>query len=219
MLSRWLRWLVVTPVLLFVFGAILLSCSGSSSSGSPTPSTTPGFALKAIVISTGAPPSPTATMTPTPKHTKTVTPTLTPRASATSTSISAGQACRPAGRSRSMRSARSNEENPNQARGHNHGAATLWTSTDNSVFQSPPTPAQGGTYTTGFAGCVCILASSSGVSSQFVSVGVYEDVNNPAGGKNCVPSVPFVCPIPGERQARRRRRPSQRLHRRVVQAS
>src|SRR5258708_28527013 len=77
------------------------------------------------------------------------------------------------------------------------GAATLWTSTDNSVFLSPPTAELGGMYTTGFAGCVCILASSSGVSSQFVSVGVYEDVNNPAGGKNCVPSVPFVCPLPG----------------------
>src|SRR5579862_1984297 len=86
MLSRWLRWLVVTPVLLFVFGAILLSCGGGSSGGSPTPSTTPGFAIRAIVISTGAPPSPTETMTPTPKN-KTVTPTLTPRASATSTNI------------------------------------------------------------------------------------------------------------------------------------
>ena len=30
-MSRWLRWLVVAPVVLFVFGAILLSCSGGSS--------------------------------------------------------------------------------------------------------------------------------------------------------------------------------------------
>ena len=203
MLSRWLRWLVVTPVLLFVFGAILLSCGGSSSSGSPTPSTTPGFALRAIVISTGAPPSPTATFTPTPKH-PSVTPTLTPRASATSTNIvSTGPSAVPTGGMVSFNAIGTfvkrvkGTKTQTKLTDITTGAATLWTSTDNSVFQSPPAAAQGGTYTTGFAGCVCILASSSGVSSQFVSVGVYEDVNNPAGGKNCVPSVPFVCPLPG----------------------
>jgi outer membrane protein assembly factor BamB len=198
MLSRWLRWLVVTPVLLFVFGAILLSCSGSSS-GTATASPTPGFALRAIVISTGGPPSPTATITPTPKH-KTVTPTVTPRASATSTNIvSIGPGAVPTGGTASfnaigtfMRPKRTRLEDITTS------AATLWTSTDNSVFQSPPTAALGGTYTTGFAGCVCILASSSGVSSQFVGVGVYEDFNSPADTVNgCVKGVPFVCPLPG----------------------
>jgi outer membrane protein assembly factor BamB len=198
MLSRWLRWLVVTPVLLFVFGAILLSCGGGSSSGTATASATPGFAIRAIVISTGAPPSPTATVTPTPKH-KTVTPTLTPRASATSTTIlSSGPSPIATGSPVSFNAIGTfTKQKQTKLVDITTGAATMWTSTDNSVFQSPPTAAQGGTYTTGFAGCVCILASSSGVASQFVSVGVYEDVNNPAGGKNCVPSVPFVCPIPG----------------------
>ncbi len=194
MLSRWLRWLVVTPVLLFVFGAILLSCGGGSSSGTATPSTTPGFALRAIVISTGAPPSPTPTFTPTPKH-PSVTPTLTPRASATSTNIAPGSV--PTGGTVSFNAIGTfvkrvkGTKTQTKLTDITTGAATLWTSTDNSVFQSPPTAALGGTYTTGFAGCVCILASSSGVSSQFVSVGVYEDVNT--CGANCVPSELRSC--------------------------
>ena len=206
MLSRWLRWLVVTPVLLFVFGAILLSCGGSSS-GTATASPTPGFALVAIQIE--IPPSPTASATPTatssitPKPTKTpkptITATLTPSAAATSTNImSSGPDAVPTGGTASFIAIGTfKKKKQTKLVDITAGAATLWTSTDNSVFQSPPTAAQGGMYTTGFAGCVCILASSSGVSSQFVSVGVYEDVNNPAGGKNCVVSVPFVCPIPG----------------------
>src|SRR5208282_6322041 len=57
------------------------------------------------------------------------------------------------------------------------GPATMWTSTENTVFLAPPSGDMGGEYTTGFAGCVCIFASSSGVSSQQVGVGVYEDVD------------------------------------------
>src|SRR5579864_3253535 len=137
MLSRWLRWLVVTPVLLFVFGAILLSCSGGSSSGTATPSPTAGFALRAIVISTGAPPSPTATITPTPKN-KTVTPTLTPRPSATSTSIvSTGPNGVPTGGTVSFNAIGTfMKKNQTKLVDITTGAATLWTSTDNSVFQS-----------------------------------------------------------------------------------
>ena len=201
MLSRWLRWLVVTPVLLFVFGAILLSCGGSSS-GTATASPTPGFALREIVISTGGPPSPTPTITPTPKN-KTVTPTVTPRASATSTNIvSTGPNAVPTGGTVSFNAIGTFMKNK-QAKfvDITTGAATMWASSDPSVFQGPPTAALGGTYTTGLAGCVCILASSSGVSSQFVSVGVYEDVNNPADTVNgCVKGVAFVCPIPGGAQ-------------------
>jgi outer membrane protein assembly factor BamB len=206
MLSRWLRWLVVTPVLLFVFGAILLSCGGGSSSGTATASATPGFALAAIQIE--IPLSPTASATPTatpsitpkptktPKHTPTKTATLTPSAAATSTTIEPGSV--PTGGTVSFVAIGTfKKKKQTKLLDITTGAATMWSSTDNSVFQGPQTTAQGGTYTTGFAGCVCILASSSGVSSQFVSVGVYEDVNNPAGGKNCVPSVPFVCPLPG----------------------
>ena len=195
MLSRWLRWLVVTPVLLFVFGAILLSCGGGGGSTSATTSQTPGFALVAIQIE--IPPSPTTSATPTPSPSSSKTPkptktaTLTPSAAATSTNVPSSV---PTGGTVSF-SAIGTFKKKSQTKlvDITTGTATMWTSTDNTVFQSPPSGAQGGTYTTGFAGCVCILASSSGVSSQFVGVGVYEDVNNPAGGRNCVPAVPFVC--------------------------
>src|SRR5580692_1765539 len=131
MLSRWLRWLVVTPVLLFVFGAILLSCGGGSSSGTATASATPGFAIRAIVISTGAPPSPTATVTPTPKH-KTVTPTLTPRASATSTNIvSSGPNAVPTGGTVSFNAIGTfMKQKQTKLVDITTGGATMWTSTD-----------------------------------------------------------------------------------------
>ncbi len=155
------------------------------------------------MISTGAPPSPTPSMTPPPTKTptpkKTVTPTLTPRASATSTSIEPGSV--PTGGTVSFNAIGTfTKKTQVKLVDITRGTSTMWISTDNTVFQSPSTAAQGGIFTTGFAGCVCILASSSGVSSQFVSVGVYEDVNNPAGGLNCTPAVPFVCPIPGTAQ-------------------
>jgi outer membrane protein assembly factor BamB len=200
MLSRWLRWLVVGPVVLFVFGAILLSCS-SSGSGTATASPTPGFALEAIVISTGAPPSPTPSMTPPPTKTpkKTVTPTVTARASATSTFIMPGSV--PTGGTVAFNAIGTfTKKSQTKLLDITFGTATLWTSTDNTVFQSPLSGPQGGVYTTGAAGCVCILASNSGVSSQFVSVGVYEDPNNPNGGLHCTPGVVFVCPIPSGAQ-------------------
>lgn len=54
--------------------------------------------------------------------------------------------------------------------------STLWTSSDQSVLVPPVTASQGGSYTTGQAGCACIAASSSGVISQMVGLGVYVDV-------------------------------------------
>lgn len=57
------------------------------------------------------------------------------------------------------------------------GPFTLWTSSDNTVLLAPPSGPMGGVYTTELPGCVCILASSSGVSSQFVGIGVYVDVD------------------------------------------
>ena len=200
MLSRWLRWLVVGPVVLFVFGAILLSCS-SSGSGSATPSPSPGFALEAIVISTGAPPSPTPSLTPAPTKSptpkKTPTPTLAPRPSATSTEIEPGS-----GPTTAAFNAIGTFTKRSQTKllDITFGISTMWTSSDNTVLQSPPSGPQGGMYTTGAAGCVCIVASNSGVSSQFVSVGVFEDPMSPTGGLHCTPGVPFVCPIPGGAQ-------------------
>ena len=88
MLSRWLRLLVVAPVVLLAFGG-MLSCGGSSS-GSPTPATTPGFGLIALSIQPGPPATATFTNTPvkTPKPTPSAT--LTPTTPATTTCVPTG---------------------------------------------------------------------------------------------------------------------------------
>src|ERR1700691_3579524 len=195
MLSRWLRWLVVAPVLLFVFGAILLSCSGSSSNA-PTPTPSPGFSLQSIVISTGAPPSPTPSFTPTPPTpvpTKTPSPTLTPRPSASPTNIvSTGPDAVPTGGTISFNAIGTFtrlKQTKTSFVDITFGVGTLWTSTDNTVLLAPPSGDMGGVFTTGFAGCVCILASSSGVSSQPVAIGVYDNL------VTCGPGgTEFLCP-------------------------
>jgi outer membrane protein assembly factor BamB len=63
---------------------------------------------------------------------------------------------------------------------------TLWTSSNNTVLQAPPSGPLGGVYTTELMGCVCIIASSSGISSQFVGIGVYVPVD----------TCPLCAPIP-----------------------
>src|ERR1700683_3378673 len=174
MLSRWLRWLVVAPVLLFVFGAILLSCSGSSSNA-PTPTPSPGFSLQSIVISTGAPPSPT------------------PPPSASPTNIvSTGPDGVPTGGTIAFNAIGTFtrlKQTKTTFVDITFGAGTLWTSTDNPVLLSPPAGAMGGMFTTGFAGCVCILASSAGVSSQPVAIGVYDNLTTCGPG-----GTEFLCP-------------------------
>ena len=192
MLSRWLRWLVVTPVVLFVFGAILLSCGGSSG-GAPTATRAPGFSLEAITIANGPPPSPTFTPTvtatatasssstpkPTPKPTPTPkmpTPTLTPRPAATSTTIAPGSV--PTGGTVAFNAIGTfTKKAKTKFIDITAGPFTLWTSSNNTVLQAPPSGSMGGLYTTQLAGCACILASSSGISSQFVGIGVYVDVD------------------------------------------
>jgi outer membrane protein assembly factor BamB len=196
MLSRWLRWLVVTPVVLFVLGAIFLSCGGSSGGGA-TPTRAPGFSLQAITISTGAPPAPTFTPSPTPTgsgtpkrtpkptFTKTITPTLTPRPAATSTTIAPGSV--PTGATISFNAIGTfTKKSKTKFIDITAGPFTLWTSSDNTVLQAPPSGTMGGVYTTNLAGCVCILASSAGVSSQFVPIGVYTPVE----------TCPLCAPLP-----------------------
>lgn len=56
--------------------------------------------------------------------------------------------------------------------------SSFWTSSNQASLIPPPAiGSQGGNYTTAQPGCACINASSSGVASQFVGVGVYVDVN------------------------------------------
>jgi outer membrane protein assembly factor BamB len=200
MLSRWLRWLVVTPVVLFVFGAILLSCTGGSSTSGTTTGTGPDFALDAITISNGPPPTP-ATPNPsaTPTKSPKMTPTLTPRPAATNTNIvSMGPDGVPTGGMvafDAIGTFTNSNGSKTQFEDITFGSGTVWTSTDMNVLQAPASGPNGGVYTTGSAGCVCIRATSSNVASQSVPVGVYEDVTNPAGGLHCMPT-PFVCPTP-----------------------
>jgi outer membrane protein assembly factor BamB len=199
MLSRWLRLLVVAPVVLFVFGAILLSCGGSGGS-SPTATASPNFVLDSIVISTGAPPSPTFTPIPPSKTPKpTITPTLTPRPAATSSNIVAvGPSGVPTGATVAFNAIGTFTRKGKIKFGDiTAGPATLWTSTDSTTLEAQPSGDMGGLYTTGAAGCVCILASSSGVSSQQVGIGVYMDVNS-CGAATCpCPAsggTMFLCP-------------------------
>jgi len=190
MFSRWIRWLVVAPVLLFVLGAMALSCTSSSSGGGPVITPAPGFSLEGIVIAAGAPPTPTFTPTitaapsSTPTHTKnptpSATPTLTARATALPTTIlSSGPDAVPTGGTVAFNAIGTfvkKRQNKTKLVDITFGPFTLWTSTDNTVFQAPLSGAMGGVYTTGFAGCVCILASSGGISSQSVPIGVYTPV-------------------------------------------
>ncbi len=183
MFSRWLRWLVVAPVVFFVFGAMMLSCGGGGGSGA-TPTPGPGYALDSMVIANGPPASPTFTPTPsmsstrTPKPTPTPklpTPTLTPRPALTATTIPTSV---PRGGPVAFNVIGTfTKGSKTLYEDITAGPLTYWTSSDNTVLQAPASGAQGGVYTTGYPGCVCILASNSGASSQYVSIGVYEDVN------------------------------------------
>ncbi|MGB8414658.1 MAG: PQQ-binding-like beta-propeller repeat protein [Candidatus Binatus sp.] len=199
MFSRWLRWLVVAPVVLFVFGAIMLSCGGGGGygggGGSGPP---PGFSLESMTISTGAPVSPTFTPTPkgSPTHTpKPATPTMTPRPPATTTCVATtAPSAAPSPLAFNVIGTFTKYARI-QYQDITAGTGTFWTSTNNNVLQAPPSGPLGGLYTTGYAGCVCILASNSGVSSQQVGVGVGVDDcadNCPA----CPTALPTATPTP-----------------------
>src|SRR5260221_12658506 len=82
-MSRWLRWLVISPVLFFVAASMMLSCGGSTSTVVSTP-VPPGFVLDSINVADGPPASITPSPTSTPKG---PTPTMTPRPAATSTTV------------------------------------------------------------------------------------------------------------------------------------
>ncbi|MGA7872586.1 MAG: PQQ-binding-like beta-propeller repeat protein, partial [Candidatus Binatus sp.] len=118
---------------------------------------------------------------------------LTPRPAATSTTLSStGPDAVPTGGTVAFNAIGTlQKKSRSEYQDITTASSTLWTSTDNTVLQAPPPGPQGGMYTTGFAGCVCVNASSSGVISQPVGVGVYMDVNT------CGPSnTAFLCPTP-----------------------
>jgi outer membrane protein assembly factor BamB len=222
MLSRWLRWLVVAPVVLFVFGAILLSCTGGGGGGGPVITPAPGFSLESIVIANGPPPTPTFTPTATATSTSSTTNTRTPSATATrtpkatptltarptalpTTILSSGPDAVPTGGTVAFNAIGTfvkKKQNKSKLVDITFGPFTLWTSTDNTVFEAPLSGPMGGVYTTGFAGCVCILASSAGVSSQAVPIGVYTPVEScPICGPPPPTPTATASPVAGEKPA------------------
>ena len=208
LMTRWLRWLVVSPVVLFVFGAILLSCTGGSSSSSSTATPSPGFRLQDLTISEGPPPSPTATLTatptathtpakktPRPTPTKTATPLLTPRPTAISTSVTTNPVQFDViGRFTKSKKKKTEFVDLTTA------PLTLWTSRDPGTLIPPNPGADGGNYTIGTAGCTCIQASNSGISSQSVAVGVLVDVGT-CTASPCPTPVATVTATPKARGA------------------
>src|SRR5262249_49546555 len=177
---RWKLWLVVLPTAMFVLGVTMASCGGGggcfgsfNSKGifvaglCPTASPSPGFALTGINICPGPPP---ATPTPTASGVPTPTPTAcSPMATSTAVSGSGvsinfnAQGILVKGKQTSFADI-------------TNAISTLWTSSNTPrggphVLQ-PPTTDHGGQYTGLTDGCACINASSSGIPSQPITVGV-----------------------------------------------
>ena len=171
---------MVLPVAMFVLGVTLASCGGGkgcfgtfNSKGifvaglCPTASPSPAFALAAINICQGPPP-------PTPTPTASGVPTPTPTACspmATSTAVSGS------GVSINFNAqgilVRGNQTTFTDI---TNAISTLWTSNNNppggaQVLQ-PPTSSHGGQYTGLNDGCACINATSSGITSRPITVGV-----------------------------------------------
>lgn len=176
MLSRWLRLLVVAPVVLLAFGG-MLSCGGSSS-GSATPTTTPGFGLIALSLQDGPPATATFTITPTKSPKATPSPTLTPTTPATTTCVPTGLPTPVQFNALGTFTKKSKVKFMDLTT----ASATMWSSSNSNVLMAPLPGPNGGNFTTGVAGCACILASNSGISSQFVAVGV--------GVADCVDDCP-----------------------------
>lgn len=185
----------------------MLSCGGGGGGGTPAPTPGPGFALEAITLSNGGPPTPTFTPTvtatpspsgspsrtpkPTRTHTPKATPTLTPRGTAVPTTVTGPTAVPTTVAFDAIGTFKKHSKI--QYQDITTSAVTLWTSTDPNVLTPPASGPDGGVYTTALAGCVCVAASSSGVISQQVGVGVFVDVDTcPA----CPTAIPTATPTP-----------------------
>jgi outer membrane protein assembly factor BamB len=184
LMLRAARWLIVAPVVLFVFATLIESCGGSSGcSGSfnssgiyvsgacPTSQASPGFGLQSIVICQGTEPAPTPTPSPAPSPTKkqpTPTPTACP--AATSTSVPVGEQVGFTAQGFLTKKKQFMYEDITNA------AGTLWTTTAQNVLQ-PPILGQGGIYTGASDGCACITANAGGISSLPVGITVGSPVS------------------------------------------
>src|SRR5580658_6501822 len=182
-MSRRIRWFVIPPVLLFVFGALVLSCGGGSS-GCPSgevcgPPPTTGFQLQSIEICFGSPAPPTPTPSPTPK----TTPTLTPCPGATSTAISVQETINFIAQGTFTLGTKT------EILGLTDNSTTLWTSSNSQVLL-PPLSGQGGQFLGQSSGCACVNASSGSQVSLPVGVAVE------TSAADCICPTPAPTPAP-----------------------
>jgi outer membrane protein assembly factor BamB len=161
-----IRSLIVAPVILFVFGALLLSCSGGSSGG-PGPSV--AVQLSQLIIYQGSPVPPTPTPSTT-KGTKTPTPTMTARPVATSTQISVMETAQYGVQGLFFKV---NHPADVTVQDLTASAGTVFTSQNPSVLQPPQTPSSTpGLYLAIAPGCSCVAASNSNKVTTPVGVTV-----------------------------------------------
>jgi len=180
------RWLLISPVVLMIASAFMVgtnSCS-SGSSGGPSPTPAPGFAIQSIIVYAGGPPSQTPTASPTqsphgpsPTVTRSPTPTAMPTAAPTSVVQSGTVAF----------GAQAAEVLDGHTRYRDVTDFVLWNSSDPNVVV-PPVAGEAGVFTGGTPGCACISASASDITGNEVSVGVFA-VDNP-------PPICPECPTP-----------------------
>jgi outer membrane protein assembly factor BamB len=181
-----IRSLIVAPVLLFIFGALLLSCGGGSSSG---PTSSVAVELSQLVIYQGSPVPPTPTPSTT-KGTKTPTPTMTARPVATSTQISVSDTAQYGVQGLFFKA---NHPADITVQDLTASSGTVFTSQNPSVLQPPQarssTP---GLYLAIAPGCSCVAASNSNKVTTPVGVTV-------APGGPCPPcptQAPTSTPTP-----------------------
>jgi hypothetical protein len=178
---RWrYRSLIIAPFMLFALAALAASCSsGDECSGSfdssgnfvpgrcPQPGPQVGFTIKNLTVCEGPPPGPSVSPTPCPQ--------------ATSTSVETGDQIQFHAQAFLEKKDKERLEDVTTA------STTLWTSTNNPILQAP-SAGNGGRYLGIADGCACIRASSGGLPSLPIDVGVF---TSPAAPPVCAP-----CPTP-----------------------
>ncbi len=182
-MSHWIRWLIVSPVVMLVLAMMMSSCGGSSGCvgsvnvtgvfvvglcpGQPT--ATPGFALESInVCAVFATPSPTGlppTATPTPKHpTPTATPTVCAAPSAMTT-VAIGSFVQFSAQGVFFK------KKKELLADITNGTNTAWGSNPANIVVNPPL-GDGGVYQGMTQGCTCINVSAGGTTSLQYGVAV-----------------------------------------------
>ena len=181
---RWQsRILIMAPFLTLALCALAASCNsgGSECPGSfdsqgifvegrcAQPGPGVGFTIQEITLCDGPPEGPTVTPTPCP--------------GATSTSVAVSDELQ----LHAQALLEKKKNNQTRLDDITLGPTTLWTSTDDSILR-PPSAGNGGVYTAVGDGCVCVKATSGGIESLPIDVGVFTP---PASPPECVP-----CPTP-----------------------